>query len=123
MRYVIGRSDVGNEGGIIAKVNQAVEDFKIWQRSKIGRDVNDTELYWRVRSAGAKRAEIIAPSFAVVPKNSVAVADSIAIEFPGKSPSSCPVLVHKSSARFELSMGIAASGDFSANVVRNAPRE
>ena len=45
--------------------------------------MNDTELYWRIRSAGAKRAEIILPAFAVVAENSVAVADSIAIEYAG----------------------------------------
>lgn len=83
LRYVIARSDAGNATQIIAKVNQAVEDYIIWQKSKIGRDINDTELYWRIRSAGAKRAEIISPNFTVVPNNSVAVADSIAIEYAG----------------------------------------
>ncbi len=83
LRYLIAESDVGNAAKIIAKVNQAVEDFITWQRSKIGRDVNDTELYWRIRSAGAKRAEILQPTFAVVPENSVAVADSITVEYAG----------------------------------------
>ena len=83
LRYVIARSDAGDATQIIARVQKAVEDFVTWQRSRIGRDINDTELYWRVRSAGAKRAEILSPSFAVVPENSVAVADSTQVEYAG----------------------------------------
>lgn len=83
LRYLIARSDAGDAAKIIAKVNAAVDDFAIWQRSKIGRDINDTELYWRIRSAGAKRAEILSPTFEVVPENSIAVADSIAVEYAG----------------------------------------
>ena len=83
LRYLIARSDAGSATQIIAKVEEAVADFVTWQKSKIGRDINDTELYWRIRSAGAKRAEIILPAFEVVAENSVAVADSIAIEYAG----------------------------------------
>jgi len=83
LRYVIAESDAGDAVKIISQVNQAVEDFKIWQRSKIGRDINDTELYWRIRSAGAKRAEILQPNFTVIPDNSVAVANSTEIEYIG----------------------------------------
>ena len=83
LRYLIAESDAGDAAKIIARVNAALENFVTWQRSKIGRDINDTELYWRIRSAGAKRAEIIAPNFTAVPENSVACADSIAIEYAG----------------------------------------
>lgn len=83
LRYLISESDSGDATQIIAKVNQAVEDFVTWQRSKIGRDVNDTELYWRIRSAGAKRAEILLPRFTAVPDNSVAACDSISVEYGG----------------------------------------
>lgn len=83
LRYFIAKSDALNAASIITKVNSAVADFVTWQKSKIGRDINDTELYWRIRSAGAKRAQILSPNFQAVADNSVAVADSIQVEYAG----------------------------------------
>lgn len=38
-------------------VNQAVEDYIVWQRSKMGRDIEPSELIHRIMEAGAKRVE------------------------------------------------------------------
>lgn len=83
LRYVIAESDAGNVSGITAKVDAAVEDFILWQRSTLGRDINVTELYYRVRAAGAKRAEIILPSFTVIPDNAIAVCSAKIIQYAG----------------------------------------
>lgn len=83
LRYLIAASDEGNAAKIAANVENAIDDFIIWQKSKLGRDINDTELYWRIRSAGAKRAEILAPTFAVVPDNSIAVCQNKTVLFAG----------------------------------------
>ena len=83
VKYLIAKSDADNEAKISAKVETAIEDFILWQKSKLGRDINDTELYWRIRSAGAKRAEIISPKFSVVPNNSIAVCDKKIIYYAG----------------------------------------
>ena len=83
LRYVIAESDAGNAAAITAKVDAAIEDFILWQRSNLGRDINDTELYHKVRAAGAKRAEIFSPSFAVVPDWSVAVCTAKIIQYAG----------------------------------------
>lgn len=40
---------------IIEEVNQAVDDWALWQRAAIGRDIIDDELVARVIRAGAKR--------------------------------------------------------------------
>lgn len=83
VRYLIATSDRFDEAAIISKVQKAVEDFVQWQKSKIGRDFNDTELYWRIRQAGAKRAQIVSPAFFVVEDNQVAVAENISVAYEG----------------------------------------
>ena len=57
----------------------------------------------------------------IVSSNGGAFNNGVRLVRPGNKPKICPAVVHKSRARFDLSKGIAASGDFSANVVRNAP--
>ena len=83
LRYVIAESDAGNAAAITAKVDAAIEDFILWQRSNLGKDINTTELFYRIRAAGAKRAEIFSPSFAVVPDWSVAVCTAKIIQYAG----------------------------------------
>lgn len=83
LRYLIADSDAGNVAAITARVDAAVDDFIIWQRSKLGRDINETELYYRVRAAGAKRAEIISPKFTVIPNSSIAVCTAKIIQYGG----------------------------------------
>lgn len=83
LRYWIGRSDSAAESAIQLKAESAVEGFVEWQRQKLGRDVNPTELYWRLRSAGVKRAEIILPEFTVLDDWQVAVAGNITAIYAG----------------------------------------
>ncbi|MBQ7577221.1 MAG: hypothetical protein IJT21_03020 [Synergistaceae bacterium] len=45
----------------------------IWQKSKLGRDLNPSELNHRMIAAGAKRTEIISPDFQVLAEYQVAI--------------------------------------------------
>jgi len=81
--YYIGKEDVAESVTIQQKVSQAVDDFILWQKSKIGRDINKTELEYKIRSAGAKRVEIAEPAFTVVGKNQVAVCNNVNVIFSG----------------------------------------
>jgi phage-related baseplate assembly protein len=58
-------------------VEQAVNDWILWQRSKIGRDINGNELTKRCLEAGAKRIVINlpTPSFQVMAFNQLAICD------------------------------------------------
>ncbi len=60
--YYIKESDKDIVADIQAAVDKAVADYQNWQRH-IGRDINPSELIKRVVSAGAKRVEVINPSF------------------------------------------------------------
>jgi hypothetical protein len=61
-------------------VRQAVDDWILWQRSYVGRDINADELIKRCVQAGAKRIEITQPSpmFQVLAYNQLAVCDTTA---------------------------------------------
>lgn len=72
LTYYIARSNQASATAIQAKVNASIQDFIFWQTSEIGKDINPTELIRRVREAGAKRVELIAPTFTMVQKIEVA---------------------------------------------------
>lgn len=44
-------------------VNTAIEEFKLWQSSKLGRDINDSRLHDMLMATGVKRVVIRSPSF------------------------------------------------------------
>lgn len=59
--YKIASSDQASVGTIQEKIAATVADFKKWQRT-LGRDINPTELIYRIRAAGAKRVTVTAPT-------------------------------------------------------------
>ena len=81
--YWIGIENKTRATAIVTAVEKAVADFILWQKSKIGRDLNPTELYWRIRSAGAKRAEITTPQFVGIPSNTVAICRNVNVVYQG----------------------------------------
>lgn len=83
LTYYIGTEDSGDLDNISTAVNNAVDNWILWQRLKIGRDINVTELITRVRMAGAKRVTVNSPSFTVIQDNQLAVCDAKNISFGG----------------------------------------
>lgn len=59
--YYIGSRNQSIEAGIKTAVEAAVEDYKTWQGSAIGRDINPNELVSMMMQAGAKRVVVTAP--------------------------------------------------------------
>lgn len=72
VKYYINQSDKNRAETIQQKVSNAINEYIIWQRSKMGRDINPNELIKRVMAAGAKRIEITVPEFELVDIDSVA---------------------------------------------------
>ena len=72
VQYWINKSDTNQAASIQAKVNQAVEDYILWQQSKIGRDINPDMLVSKIKDAGAKRCVVTYPAYTVVPDASIA---------------------------------------------------
>jgi phage-related baseplate assembly protein len=67
VHYWIERRNATNVIAIHAAVEQAVNGWILWQRTKIGRDIIPSELIHRIQAVGAKRVEVITPGY--VPLN------------------------------------------------------
>lgn len=73
LKYWINESDRTKEAAIRKSVEEAVDGFVYWQRTKIGRDINPSMLGHLIVQAGAKRAEILEPVFTKVGDTGLAV--------------------------------------------------
>lgn len=65
------------------KVTRAIDDYILWQASKIGRDINPSKLLSDIVKAGAKRADIVSPAFTVVNRGQVAQIANKTVVFGG----------------------------------------
>lgn len=83
LSYWIDREDVTEAANIQAAAETAINDFVSWQRQRLGRDINSTELYYRLRAAGVKRAEISQPVYTAITRAQVALAGTITATFEG----------------------------------------
>ena len=83
MRYYINTSDLKRADTIKANVTASVEQYIVWQRSKIGRDINPSQLIQMMVSAGAKRVEVKLPVFQVVGAANVAKLVSQTVTYGG----------------------------------------
>lgn len=71
--YWIDRKRATQAAQIQRAVEEAVNAWALWQRSKLGRDLNPSELNHRMVAAGAKRTEITSPEFRVLTASQVAI--------------------------------------------------
>lgn len=71
--YYVNESDRSRAALIQTLAENAVEEFAVWQREKIGRDINPDRLRKMLIDAGAKRVIVRQPEYFSIPKNAVAV--------------------------------------------------
>lgn len=83
IKYFINASDGIRANMIQQEVEKAIEGYQIWQRSRMGRDVNPSELVHRMIAAGAKRVEVSKPLFRVIPEGSVAHLEDTEVIYGG----------------------------------------
>ena len=81
--YYIDRRDATEAAAIQTHAETAVREFIAWQKEKLGRDINPTELCYRLRAAGVKRAEIKSPVFTVTDKKQIAIAGNVNVSLGG----------------------------------------
>ncbi len=83
VKYFIDRAKATQSTELQAAIAESVSEWITWQRSKLGRDLNPSELNHRMLAAGAKRTEIISPVFTILKASQLAVPESISITFGG----------------------------------------
>ena len=83
VKYYIDRANATQSSELQQAIEEAVNSWLVWQRSKLGRDLNPSELNHRMVAAGAKRTEIISPVFTVLKAYELAVVNSASVTFGG----------------------------------------
>ena len=85
--YFIENANTYNINQTKENIEKAVNEWIIWTKSKIGRDINPSELTRKIIIAGAKRVEITAPVFTKINSDKdniqIAIANSLNITFGG----------------------------------------
>lgn len=81
--YYISDSDSAIVGTIQSNVAEAVAEYKKWQQSKIGRDVNPDHLKMLVMEAGAKRVVITSPTYTVISDNVLPQEGTVTVSYGG----------------------------------------
>ncbi|UHA74454.1 baseplate assembly protein [Paenibacillus sp. 481] len=83
LSYWIIRERAAEAVTIQSAVAQAVNDFVVWQKSKLGRDVNPSELIRRVMLAGAHRVDVVSPTYGVIAAAEIAVTSTPTVTYRG----------------------------------------
>ena len=82
VRYWI--NDDADAVTVAAKVMEAAEQYKLWQKIKLGRDINPDELVYKMKGiSGVKRVKVISPEFTALQKNQVAQDGSTSVTMEG----------------------------------------
>ena len=71
--YWIGSSNSTLAASIQKAVDEAVDNYVLWQKSKLGRDVNPTKLTSMLEQAGATKVSITHPQDIAVSRRQVAI--------------------------------------------------
>lgn len=83
LTYWIRTADTSVVVSIQGNVNQAVEDYKLWQKSKLGRAIDPSELITRVKNAGAKRVAVTLPAYQQILTYQVAKDNLVTVTYGG----------------------------------------
>lgn len=81
--WTLHRDNAPLAESIQRRVNEAVEEYRLWQRTKPGRDINPTKLTSLMERAGAKRVPLTSPVFTVLLDRQIARESSVQMVFLG----------------------------------------
>lgn len=81
--WYLTRADSALLGSVAQAVARAVEEFRVWQRSAPGRDINPSRLVAMLHKAGAKRVELNSPVFTALTGTEIARETEVDITFGG----------------------------------------
>lgn len=83
IKYWIKTENKNRASSIQELVNKSLDEYILWQRSSMGRDINPDEITQRFKNAGAKRVEIESPSFTAIDEREVAREVSVSCVYEG----------------------------------------
>lgn len=83
VKYYISRENAAQASYIAVQVQASIEEWIKWQHGKLGRDINPSELNYKIIQAGAKRCDITSPEFRVLTGYEIAKCVNQEITFGG----------------------------------------
>ncbi|MED0688040.1 baseplate J/gp47 family protein [Anoxybacillus ayderensis] len=83
VEYYILYSNAGMANSIQQNVNEAFQGYLRWQKEKLGRDVDLSELIARLKKAGAYRVTVNSPMYKKIEKHQVAKENIVNFSFGG----------------------------------------
>lgn len=83
VKYWIPETQKSIATSLQKKVDDAINEYILWQNSKIGRDINPSELIYKMISAGAKRVEVTSPVYQDIGDTEIAQLSSLSVEYGG----------------------------------------
>ncbi len=83
LTYYISRNNGNLVNEISIKVNNAIQEYILWQKTSLGKDINPSKLNQMLMETGIKRIDIIEPVFMALEYNEVAIGDIVSINFGG----------------------------------------
>lgn len=82
-RWYLRQEDAALLSAITAAVDQALDDFIVWQKAAPGRDINPSRLVAMLTNAGAKRVELDEPEFTRLTNSEIARIERAELLFGG----------------------------------------
>lgn len=83
LTYYIDKINVAQASAIQTAVTAAVDDYITWQKSKLGRDINPSELISLIMQTGVKRVEVQKPVFTKLEDTQIAQEQSVNVNLGG----------------------------------------
>lgn len=83
VKYWIPEAKKSVATSVQSAVDNAINEYIVWQNSKIGRDINPSELIYKMINAGAKRVEVISPAYQDIGDTEIAQVSNLSIEYGG----------------------------------------
>lgn len=83
LTYWVSTEDSGLANSITAAVAQAIEDYKIWQKARLGRSIDPSEFIMLVKNAGAKRVIVTYPEYQTIESYQVASDGTVTVTYGG----------------------------------------
>ncbi len=85
INYFISKNNVPSLGTneTSNKVNEIIKQYVLWQKTKLGRDINPSKLTEMLMQTGIKRVEIVQPTFTKLNYDEVAICSNFTINFGG----------------------------------------
>jgi len=83
--YFIARSSLAFGLNLQQRVDEAVQDFILWQKSRLGRDINPTRMIEMVKSTGIKRIDMydLKPAFTKLRHYELGVCQNVNVIYGG----------------------------------------